>query len=200
MGRARKRADTALRGVDRLSVSRSAALLPVLGLIASCTAVPPPPVAPVPAPRPAPASPPPAPAPVDNGLSWEVAPVASGGWSYGTDGASTVASFGVDGASPSLRLRCTPATRQITLSLLVNRSAPAPVIIRTSAGLLNWPATLPPRQDLVTEMEINRPATDNGFDWLAFTRGRFSVEVPDAPRLIVPFGTEIARVIEDCRS
>jgi hypothetical protein len=34
---------------------------------------------------------------------------------------------------------------------------------------------------------------------MVFSRGRFTVEVPGAPMLVIPAWPEPARVIEDCR-
>lgn len=43
------------------------------------------------------------------------------------------------------------------------------------------------------------PANDRFLDQIVFSRGRFTVEVPGLPVLILPSWAEPARVIEDCR-
>jgi hypothetical protein len=43
-------------------------------------------------------------------------------------------------------------------------------------------------------------ANDPLLDAIAFSRGRFTVEVPGLPMLVLPAWPEPARVIEDCRS
>jgi len=42
-------------------------------------------------------------------------------------------------------------------------------------------------------------ARDPLLDAMAFSRGRFAVEVAGQPSLYVPSWTEVSRVIEDCR-
>jgi len=37
-------------------------------------------------------------------------------------------------------------------------------------------------------------------DAIAFSRGRFAVSMPGSPALVMPAGTEIAHVVEDCRA
>ena len=43
------------------------------------------------------------------------------------------------------------------------------------------------------------PARDPLLDAMAFSRGRFAVEVSGGPTLVVPAYPEVTRVIEDCR-
>jgi hypothetical protein len=56
-----------------------------------------------------------------------------------------------------------------------------------------------------TSLERTLPATgilgaqDRLLDAIAFSRGRFSVEIAGTPRLILPSWPEPARAIEDCR-
>jgi hypothetical protein len=42
-------------------------------------------------------------------------------------------------------------------------------------------------------------ATDPLLDAIAFSRGRFAVEAPGLPTLILPTWPEPARVVEECR-
>ncbi len=71
--------------------------------------------------------------------------------------------------------------------------------IRTSYGDLRWPTVIVP-EDGVADPGVKavRPAADPGFDWIAFSRGRVSLEI-DQLRIIVPVLGEVVRVIEDCR-
>jgi len=125
---------------------------------------------------------------------WEEAPVAPGDWSYSQSGAGSVAQFGASGGTPLLTLRCTAATRQITLQRPGAVSASA-VTIRTTAGALQWPSTAS-----ASGISVVRAASDPGFDWIAFSRGRISIEANGMSRLIVPVWAEISRVVEDCRN
>jgi hypothetical protein len=36
-------------------------------------------------------------------------------------------------------------------------------------------------------------------DAMVFSRGRFAISMPGSPALVVPAGTEVAHVVEDCR-
>jgi hypothetical protein len=90
-------------------------------------------------------------------------------------------------------------TRQITLSISASGATgtPVPVSIRTTSGILAWSGAgnAADNQFVV----ITRPATDPGFNWIAYSRGRISVEARGTARLILPVWAEVSRVIEDCR-
>lgn len=171
-----------------------AAGLALLALLAACVpapkAPPPQPVAPPPAPTPAPA-----PTPVAPILGWDVAPVEPGNWTYRREGSDSVASFGASPAAPLVTLRCRKASRQMVLSLTGVAGPARALAIRTSNGNLQWQAA-PDASGLA----VTRPATDTGLDWIAFSRGRISIEPAGAARRVLPVWAEIARVIEDCRS
>lgn len=129
--------------------------------------------------------------------AWDVAPLAAGDWTYSQDGDGTVASFGAAGAPAQLVLRCHPGAHEILVSRIGASAPSATMIIRTSAGVLSWNAVTAP--DDPGRIVATRPASDPGFDWIAYSRGRFSVEVEGMARLVVPAWAEVSRVIEDCR-
>lgn len=159
--------------------------LALAALAATLACVPrsePPPPAPAPAPqRPAPAPPPPAPR-----VGWQDAPLTPGTWTYRSEGAGSQASYG-DGAA--LVIRCDPASRQISIVRAGAASAQT-VTIRTTYGARSLP---------LTNGALQLAARDPLLDQMAFSRGRFTVEVPGTAMLIVPSWAEPARVIEDCR-
>jgi len=173
-----------------------------LALLAGCQAVPrvePPPAQ---APTPAPAPPPPAPEPAAPApdLTWEQAPATPGNWRYARQGGETVAMFGTDAARPLVRLSCDTRTREVTLAAIGAGSSARTLTIRTSSGALQWAASGAASSAGGGAMiAARRPASDPGFDWIAYSRGRIAVEVPGATRLVVPLWAEVARVIEDCR-
>lgn len=179
-----------------MRVARQGAALAVVALLAGCQVVPP--AAPPPAAPPPPAPLPP-PAPVAPTLTWDVAPVAPGNWSYQQAGGRTIARFANGGAQPQLTLTCDLASKTISVARSGNVAAAGTMTIRTTATTLAWAAV--PGSDAARQsaMVASRPASDNGFDSMAFSRGRFSVEVGAMPRLIVPAWAEVARIIEDCR-
>lgn len=139
---------------------------------------------------PAPPPPPPPPAPVE----WQYRPLSPGNWSYRTEPAGSVASFGPSTASPQLTLRCDRVARRISLARAGVMQGNA-LTIRTTFGAQSWPAGLQPSAGLVAM----RAASDTALDQMAYSRGKIAVEAPGAAPLIVPAWAEIGRVIEDCR-
>lgn len=180
---------------------RFAASLMVMAGLAGCQAVPSGRPAPAPAPvhRPGPAPQTPLPPPpADSGATgWDVAPVVQGSWRYRSGAAESVAEFGADNMQPSFSMRCVKPSRQIVLTLAGYRTA-GTVVIRTSAGALQWAGQAMP-QSGGSVLTITRAASDPGFDWMAYSRGRISIEPTSAPRFLLPVVAEIGRVIEDCR-
>lgn len=176
-------------------MTRSLSSLPLALLVlasAACVprAVPPPaPVAPPPAPPPAPE---PAPTPV---AGWQDWPWTPGAWRYLRDAAGTRASFGVAGQSPVAELRCDRTARAVLLSR--PGTSAAPFTIRTSAATRSVPTQA--TADAVPQVAARFAVDDRLLDAMAFTRGRFTIEQPGTPPLVLPPWAEVGRVIEDCR-
>jgi hypothetical protein len=162
--------------------------------LAACVG--PPAVAPVQPERPAPVAPP-APAPQPTG-DWTVRPLLAGDWSYRPEQSGSVALFGSAAGAATLSFRCQLATHRIIIS---RQGAMVPasgqMIIRTSFGTLQWPAAS--NAAAQPDSVAIRAAGDAGLDQVAFSRGRFAVEIAGLPMLVVPAWPEVARVIEDCR-
>ncbi|HEY1125713.1 MAG TPA: hypothetical protein VGE65_08770 [Sphingobium sp.] len=131
--------------------------------------------------------------------AWDVATLAPGDWRYEKQLTGSVAQYGPPAGPRIALLRCDSATRQITLSIdgVGASGASVPVVIRTTSGTLAWSGVGNAAADQF--VAITRPATDPGFNWIAYSRGRISVEPQGKARLILPVWAEIARVIEDCR-
>lgn len=159
-------------------------------LLASCVGAPrqPPPPQPerAPAPGPAPSAPPPAP------VEWQYRATTPGNWSYRTDPAGSSATFSAASAAPLVVLRCDRAGRRISLTRA--GGGQGAMIIRTSYGAVSWPASASP-----AGMVATRAAADATLDQLAYSRGRFALEVAGGDMLILPVWAEVSRVIEDCR-
>lgn len=180
----------------RLS-SASLALLSLPALLASCVGPPsaprPTPSAPVaPTPAPAPSRPAPPPAPVE----WQYRAVAPGDWRYQADANGSSAAYGASPAAPALVLRCDRASRQVSLSR-VGIAAGSALVVRTSYGATNWPAT--PVATPSPRLTAARVASDSVLDQIASSRGKIAVEVAGADMLIAPVWAELSRVVEDCR-
>lgn len=181
-----------------MRIERSAIALAAASLTVSCAPrlVPPAPV-PIlpPAPRPPAPAPPPAPTPAD----WSVGPLSPGDWSADREGPAPTAFFGPAGA-PAFAIRCAPGG-QIGLARL-GAGVSGPITIRTSFGARILPAAGQPGQapaQAVAQAVATLAASDPLLDQIVFSRGRFLVQAPGVPDLIVPAWPEAARVIEQCR-
>jgi hypothetical protein len=175
----------------RFPISSALVLLAVLA-VSACVAPPAqPPAAPPPPPVPAPA-PPPAP-----GKDWRDWPVAPGTWSYRPEAGGSAASFGLPGGETTAAIRCLSATKQV--QVMRTGAAPATeMIVTTSFGVVRWPAAA--TQGTPAQIIATRAAGDAALDQIAYSRGRFVIETPGLPTLVLPALPEIARVVEDCRS
>lgn len=146
------------------------------------------------APRPTP-SPPPRPATVPAppaSATWADLPATPGDWRWSMEGGQSVARF----ANGRLALRCDPASRSV---LIERNEAGAPMAgttltIRTQTLTRAFAATREAGM-----LSVSLPARDPLLDAMAFSRGRFAVEAPGVPVLLIPSWTEVSRVIEDCR-
>lgn len=176
------------------SMRKIAPLIPI-ALLASCVAAPEQRPAPPPAPRAAPAQPPapatPAPVPTE----WQYRPVTPGEWRYRGDAASPSAAFGPAASAPLLTIRCDRATRRVSFARAGAGSGP--MLIRTTYGATSWPAAATSAP--LPETVATRAAADVVLDQIAYSRGKFGVEVQGLAPLILPAWAEVARVVEDCR-
>lgn len=72
--------------------------------------------------------------------------------------------------------------------------------VHTSFGETQWPVTASTEAGVPAAYAVAiRAGGDAAFDRIAFSRGRFAVEVPGAAPIAVPGWAEVSRVIEDCR-
>lgn len=133
-------------------------------------------------------------APAPNGDLGYATP-ASGTWTYGPVADGTEASFRTASALPQLTIKCTRATRRVTISRPASGAAPF-LNVWTDSLARNLPASFNPA---TARISAELAATDPLLDAIAFSRGRFAVAVAGAPALVVPAWTEGARVVEDCR-
>jgi hypothetical protein len=143
-----------------------------------------------PAPTPAPA----APQPAAPDLTTAV-PIA-GNWTFAPTSDGSTATFLSPAAMPQLVVRCSRATRRVSISRAATGAAPF-LNVATSTLTRSVPASFDPATARLT---IQLAVTDPLLDALAFTRGRFAVYVTGSPALVLPAWPELVRVIEDCRS
>jgi hypothetical protein len=158
----------------------------------------------VPSPKPVPAPPPPsAPTPAlpsqpEPAGGWQDRPLSPGDWSYRPEQGGSVALFGPPASEAALSVRCDLAGHRILVSRAGGMAAAGGgMTVLTTFGSAQWPAS----NDGATNSHVIavRSAGDAALDQIAFSRGRFAVEVAGLPMLVAPVWPEITRVIEDCR-
>ena len=168
----------------------AAALL--AALVAACASVPKPLPVPVPVPRPAPV-PRPLPTPPND---WRDAAQTPGDWRWVVSGGNSLASFGTPGM-PVATLTCDQSSRSVLLARAGSSAAATPMTVRTTFGLrllTGDPAASKPGW-IAARLDPRDPLLDQ----IAFSRGRFTLEVAGLPALYLPAWPELSRVIEDCR-
>jgi len=155
-------------------------------------------------PKPAPAPPPPPPrAPslpaTPPQQDWRDVPLTPGTWTWrGGAGQSSIAQYGLPGQAAIFALRCDLGTRAVIFSRGGSVGAAAGSMgFTTSFGPFSLPASFGGGQPPAIVAAAG--ARDPHLDQLAFSRGRFLVDVAGQPRLVLPAWPEVARVIEDCR-
>jgi hypothetical protein len=176
----------------------SARIWMLLGAAAAATACVPRREAPPPEQQqPARAAPPPPAAPPSPPTDWSDVPLTRGDWSYRNEGSLSQALFGGPGAQPSFSVRCEPTRRQVTFSRRGTTTGNM-MTVRTSYAARNFP--LSEQREPLGSLSAAINANDRFLDAIAFSRGRFTVEVAGASMLVLPAWPEPARVIEDCRA
>ena len=121
---------------------------------------------------------------------------ASGRWTYRQVAGGTEAAFADATGAPQLAIRCTRATRRV--SIIRPAMAPAPTLhLWTSNETRQLPAIYDPA---AAQLRSEIGAFDRLLDALAFSRGRFAVAVAGAAPVVVPNWPEPTRAIEDCRN
>jgi len=160
-------------------------------LLTSCTGVPSAPPSAKPVPVATQVAPQPAPLPIRT--NWRDAPITPGTWTWEQVGQQSVASF----ADGELALVCDRPANAVTLLRRGVATASVPATILTTISTL--PATAIPIDRLPPHVAITFAPRDPALDAMAFSRGRFAVEVQGLPTIIAPSWAEVSRVIEDCR-
>ena len=178
----------------------------LLGTLALVACVPPSPE-PTPVPSPAPAATAPSPEPdsappqvvtpsFDN---WMDAPQTAGDWSYTQDSGETLAVFGTDRTPQGIKLllACNRQTGRIGIARQGTATGQVEMLIRTETQ--DRRLTAGPVTSRAPMVVAEVAASDPLLDAMAFSKGRFAVEVAGLEPVFVPAWPEVTRVIEDCR-
>jgi hypothetical protein len=147
------------------------------------------PLAPAPMPAPVVLAPPPAPAPAAPPAAWEDGPLSPGDWTLVSMPDAPRAEF--QSANVIFGARCERGGILIGLT----GAQASSLTIRTGFGERRLPATPVHLNEMIVELA----AADPLLDQMAFSRGRFLVQVENGPTLVLPTWPELARVIEECR-
>lgn len=179
----------------RLAPFAPLALIASLALAACVPPAPEPTPVPTPTPTPvatrAPLAPPPAPMEFAN---WMDAPATPGDWHYRAAGADRIAEFRSPAGGQIFQMICT-AERDMMLAVIARVPAARAITIRTetTTRALNADAM---ESSVATMLGANDPLLEA----MAFSKGRFAVEIAGGPQLFLPAYPEVTRVIEACRS
>jgi hypothetical protein len=177
---------------------RLLAVAPLVAL-AACVPAPQPAPPPEPAPTPAPApQPPPPPEPAPAYDDWTLAPQTPGDWFYAAVPPYTYAAFGPTSGQPIASIRCDRAAGIVSIGRTSAQTVSQPMTIRTETAERAF-ATEPRQGSVERLLATDLPARDSFLDAIAFSRGRFALEVAGEPTLYLPAWPEISRVIDDCR-
>lgn len=121
-----------------------------------------------------------------------------GDWRYERDARGSRALFGLPGEQARAVIRCDRAPAAVTLSRV---GAAGSLTVRATAATRTLAATA--ATDAPYTLAVLSP-TDPLLDAIAFSRGRFVLQLPgergDGAPLVLPPWAEIGRVIEDCRA
>ena len=153
----------------------------------------------VPAPRQQPVTSTPAPRPVPVQVTpprydnWADAPATPGTWRHRMAGRDSIADFVGTGGQRLFQLTCS-AERDLTLARIGPARSAAAMTIRTRTSERTVSASAM-ENSVVTAL----PARDPLLGAMAYSRGRFAVEVPGLSALYLPSWPEVTRVIDDCQ-
>ena len=124
-----------------------------------------------------------------------VMPIA-GDWTYAATSDGSEAQFTTATGYSQLWVRCTRATRRVSIARLATAAAPY-VDVWTSSATRNVASAFNPANGRLTiEFENYDPLLDA----IATSRGRVGFAIGSDAALVVPAWPDVARVIEDCRS
>lgn len=113
-----------------------------------------------------------------------------------TAGRST-ASFGQPGAAALLTLACDRATATVRLVHAGSIGSQVPLGVTTTSGSFPLMSDVPAAD--TGQIATTIPARAKVLDAMAYSRGRFVVEVAGLAPSYVPAWPEVSRVVEDCR-
>lgn len=130
---------------------------------------------------------------------WMDAPQTPGNWRYVDDPGETLAVFGPGTGDDEIELivRCDRQTRRVGLARTGEAAGQVEMLVRTETQERNL--TAGPLETGRSLIAAELAPGDTLLDAIAFSRGRFAIDVAGTPGVYAPAYPEITRVIEDCR-
>ncbi|KLE35908.1 hypothetical protein [Aurantiacibacter luteus] len=182
-------------------IRRSVSAIALVGTLALSACIPPSPE-PTPVPTPSPTASPvvqpiPEPVAVPSYDNWMDYPATPGDWTYRSAGTTTQALFGEANQGARLTISCDRSTRRVTIARAGSATGQVAMTIRTETQ--DRALTAGTMAGGTPTIAAQLSASDGLLDAMAFTKGRFALEVPGTSTLYVPAYPEISRVVEDCR-
>jgi hypothetical protein len=144
---------------------------------------------------------PPMPAPViadATALSgdWTDWPITEGSWVYRSDDRGSIALFGRVQSDALVTVRCDKSRARIYLARA--GTGGGEMTVRSSSALKTFNASPTGGTPAYVAAEIQ--PNDPFLDAMIYTRGRIALQVAGQQSIAVPIWSEIAKVVEDCRS
>lgn len=134
---------------------------------------------------------------------WRDSPMPAGTWTWIARPGGSTARFGVAGQGAIATLVCERAAGVVRIAMPADPSLlqaagsrPATITTSTSSGAVT---AEPLAIDGLAMTAITLPASHRLLDAMAFSRGRFRVEISGMPAVVLPSWSEVGRVVEDCR-
>ncbi len=145
----------------------------------------------------------PPPPPPPTAADWRDIPMPAGDWTWGVRPGGSAARFGVVDQLPIAILQCDRAFGVVRIALPVDAAlnpSPAPRAATITTSTSSGTVTAEPRViDGLATLAIALPVSNRLLDAMAFSRGRFRVEIAGLPTVVAPSWSEVGRVVEDCR-
>jgi hypothetical protein len=124
------------------------------------------------------------------------APQTPGDWRYRSAGTTTRASFADGGGTPLFEMVCERGGQVLLLRQGTSSGGTGGGAMRVLTEITERSLAATPREGAIA---AQLGARDSLLDAMAFSKGRFGIEVAGLPTLYLPAWPEVTRVIEDCR-
>ena len=135
---------------------------------------------------------------------WRDVALPAGSWTWSAARPGTSAAvFAAAGQAPLAILQCERMTGVVRIALPIDPALPPGPAARTATITASTSAGTVTAEPMVIDgramLAITLPASNRLLDAMAFSRGRFRLEIAGMPSVVLPSWSEVGRVVEDCR-